>query len=130
MKEVKCPSGAILKVGVAPFTDAKALYQALLKEAKGIAFHNKVELSSLYKDMFCAGFASAEIEKCLWKCMERCTYGEKDLKISPDSFEPVEAREDFLFVCMAVAEENVGPFVKSLYAEYLRLLARSGNSPA
>jgi hypothetical protein len=35
MREVKLKSGAVLKLQAAPFKDAKALYQALLREMKG-----------------------------------------------------------------------------------------------
>ena len=32
MKEVKLPSGAVLIIRLSPFSDSKALYQAVLKE--------------------------------------------------------------------------------------------------
>lgn len=120
MREVKLPSGAILVLNPAPFADSKALYQAVLKEAKGVAFTTKVEMGNVYKDLFCAGFSSPEIEKCLWVCMPRCTYNK--LKITEDTFEPVSAREDFIIVCMEVAKENIHPFVKSLFAEWSNAL--------
>lgn len=120
MKEVKCPSGAVLKITPAPFADAKALYQALLKEGRGIVFNSKQEWGEVLKDMLCTGFSSPEVETKLWVCLERCTYNGTgaDLKITPDSFEPVSAREDFTMVCMEVARENVIPFAKSLYAVF------------
>lgn len=132
MKEIKLPSGATLKVAPAPFAPAKALYQALLKEAKGITISTKREVSELYKDLFCTAFSSPEIEKWLWECMKYCTYdsGKGDLKIGEDTFEPTESRDDFMSVCMEVAKENVLPFAKSLYAEYQRILAMMPSDPA
>lgn len=125
MREIKMPSGATLKVAPSPFAISKALYQALLKEAKGIVISSKTEIPALYKDLFCTALSSPEIEKCLWECMKYCLYdgGKGDLKIGEETFEPIEARDDFMSVCMEVAKENVLPFGKSLYAEYQRILA-------
>lgn len=130
MRKFTCPSGAILQINAAPFAQAKALYQALLREARGIQFSSKMELSALYKDLFCVGFSSPEIERALWECMELCTYnynGKGDLKIDKDSFEPVGARDDYMVVCMEVTKENVLPFVKSLYAEYKNFMGMIDN---
>ena len=121
MREIKLPSGAILKVSPAKFEDSKALYQSVLEELKMISFNSKTELGLIYKDLFCAGFSSKKIELCLWECMKKCTYNNGktgDLKIDQDTFEPVSARDDYIKVCMEVAKENIDPFVKSLYAEY------------
>lgn len=124
MREVKLPSGAVLEVSPSPFAVSKALYQALLKEARGLNISTKAELQSVYKEIFCAGFSSPEIEECLWECFSRCIYRDKRgaLKIDADTFEPVEARDDYMKVCLEVAKENVLPFAKSLYAEYLQML--------
>lgn len=132
MREVKLPSGAVLKITPSPFKEAKALYQALLKEARGIEFSSKTELAALYKDIFCIGFASDEIERHLWECFKRCTYndGKGDLKIDESTFEPMSARDDYMTVCIEVAKENVLPFVKSLYAEYQRISAMTENTQA
>ncbi len=122
MKEVKLPSGAVIKINPAPFADARALYQSVLEEVKGITIFSATEMTSVYKDLFCAGFSSKKIELCLWECMKRCTYnnnsGSGDMKIDQQTFEPISAREDYITVCMEVAKENINPFVKSLYAEF------------
>lgn len=132
MREVKLPSGAILKIHLAPFADAKNLYQSLLRELKEVQLNTKMELASVFKDLFCIGFSSPEIEACLWKCFERCTYnaGQADLKINLGIFEAEAARDDFMTVCMEVAKDNIGPFVKSLYAEYGRMSAMIDKSQA
>ena len=132
MKEMKLPSGAILKIGLSPFSDAKELCQAVLKEVKKLEFSSKTEMSTLYKEIFCAGFSSKNIEKYLWKCMQRCTYndGKGDLKIDDQTFESVTAREDYMSVCIEVAKENIMPFMKSLYAEFQRILATVESTPA
>lgn len=131
-KEVELPSGAKLKITLSPFAVSKALYMALLEEAKGLSFNTKMEVGTLYKDIFCAGFSSPKIEKCIWACLERCTYntGNGDLRITQDTFEPANARQDYLSVCMEVAQENVGPFMKSLYAEFRRRTNATETTPA
>lgn len=129
-KEVKLPSGATLKVQVAPFSDAKALYQAFLEEVKGISITSSTDLASVFKDLACVGFSSKKIEACLEQCFKRCTYdsGKGDLKIDKDTFEPLEAREDYAVVCMTVAKENILPFAKGLYAEYQQILQMIPNA--
>jgi hypothetical protein len=132
LKEIKLPSGALLKINASPFAVSKALYQAILKECKEIDFNSKMEVSTLYKEIFCTGFSSPEIEKCLWECLKRCTYndGKGDLKIDDQTFEPVANREDYMKVCIEVTKENVLPFGKSLYAEFQLILATTENTPA
>lgn len=123
------PSGAVLKIGVSPFEVSKALYQAILEEAKAVAFVSTTEMASVYKDIFCVGLSSKKIEACLWECFKKCIYnsGKGDLKIDKDTFEPVEARSDYVAVCIAVAKENIDPFVKGLYAEYSQFFEMIGS---
>lgn len=133
MREVKLPSGAILKITPAPFADARALYQAVMEEAKGLKLDPNADVDvNLYKDLFCVGLTSKKIESALWDCFKRCTYdsGAGDLKITTDSFEPVERRDDYLTVCFEVAKENVQPFMKSLYAQYSQILGTVQNALA
>ncbi len=120
MREVTLPSGATLKIQVSPFTDSKALYQALLTELKAVHISAAVDMAALYKDLFCTGFSSPLIERCLWKCFERCTV--EGLKIDKDTFEAIERRDDYMTVCLEVTKDNVGPFAKSLFAGYSEFL--------
>ena len=120
MKEIKLPSGAILKLGVSPFGVSRALFQAVLEEVKDLKIASSDEMAAVYKDIFCIGLSSKKIEACLWECFKKVLYCDKrgDLKIDQDTFEPVSARGDYLAVCIAVAKENIDPFVKGLYVEY------------
>lgn len=119
-KEVKLPSGAVLRIQPASFELAKNLYQVVLEEAKSLGLSADTELASIYKDLFCIGFSSKKIEAALNECLKVCTYdsGAGELKIGKDTFEPIEAREDYWQVCIEVAKENIYPFVKSLYVQY------------
>jgi len=129
LKTVKLPSGAVLKITPSPFADAKALYQAILEEARGLKLDPLSEIDvNLWKDLVCVGFSSKKIEAALAKCMERATYN--DLKMDKDTFEPVAARDDYLTVCLEVTKENVMPFMKSLYAQYANILKMVPKNPA
>ncbi len=112
MKEVKLPSGSVLLIGLPPFDVSKKLYQAVLKELRGLEIKVDMQMGNLWKELFCIGFSSPEIEEALWKCFDKCTID--DRRIFKDSFEKAEARADYMSVCVEVAAENIAPFVKSL----------------
>lgn len=127
-KEFELPSGALLKIQLAPFADSKALYQAVLEEMKDIQLNSSDELFNLFKDAACAGFSSKKIEAALEVCFKRCLYN--DLKIDRNTFEPEEARQDFVHVCIYVAQENIMPFLKSLSAQFQQLSATRKSAQA
>lgn len=121
MREVKLPSGAVLKVAPAPFSDAKKLYQALLREFRDVPVSGKVDVGEFIKNLICAGISSQAVDACLEPCMRRCLYN--GAKINDDTFEPIAARDDYMIVIKEVLQENISPFVKSLYAEFRQLLS-------
>jgi hypothetical protein len=125
--EVKLPSGATLKITPGSFLESKNLYQALLSELKVVKLDKeivtKMDEADLIKDLFCVGFSSPLIEAALWPCFKRCTYnpgkpGSADVRIDDATFEPIDAREDYIQVCVEVAKVNVAPFAKSLFASW------------
>ncbi len=126
MKEIKLRSGNTLKIGKVPFAEAKALYQVLLDEAKGVKFSTKDEMPNVFKDVFCVGLSSKRIEAQLQECFKRCQYCDKrgELKIDADTFEPEEARGDYVEACIAVVGEVTAPFLNGLYAEYQTLFEK------
>lgn len=132
MKEIKLPSGAILKIGTTPFSVSKALYQAILEEMKGISLSSELQLNEIIKNIFCVGFSSKKIETALQECLKRCTYnaGNGDLKIEESVFEPLEAREDYSLVCVEVTVENIRPFMKGLFAGFKLVSAMLPNVPS
>ncbi len=119
-ESINLPSGAKLLLVAAPFADAKDLYQAMLREVKGMKLDPREEIDvNFFKDIFCAGFSSKEIEQCLWKCFTRCLIDNS--KITTDTFEPVDKRDDYFMVCFEIAKVNIMPFTKSLYAQYAHI---------
>lgn len=123
MKELVCPSGAVLKLSAAPFANARDLWKAMLSEGKFIELTKESDILNVCKDLFCASFSSPIIEEALWKCLQRCIYnsGKGDLKIDQTSFEDEKCREDYTFVCMEVIKENISPFLKNLSAQFVGL---------
>lgn len=129
MKVITLPSGAELKIDVAPFAVARALYQVILEEMKTVQIDPQQEIdANLYKDLFCIGFSSKKIEQALKECMKRAVYN--GARISDETWEPVEARDDYMKTCLEIAKENIAPFVKSLYAEYSHILEMLMSAPA
>lgn len=120
MRKVSLPSGAELIVNEAPFADAKALFQAVASEMKGLQFDAKKELDTGFmKDLLCTAIASEKIEECLKKCLIRSTYNKE--KITDAIFENnTDARKDYLTVCYEVAKENVYPFLEGPFAGFFQ----------
>lgn len=116
MREVTLPTGAILGLAPAPFDDAKHLYQTLLFEARTLDISFDHELSKQLTKLFIYALSSKAIDQAMVPCLKRCTYNK--LKIDRDTFEEVETREDYIKVLALVAEENITPFMKSLFAEF------------
>jgi hypothetical protein len=130
MKEIKLPSGAILKITHTPFADSWAFNEAVLEEVKALNINSKTDVMEIYKSVLCVGFSSPKIKSALWKCFERCTYnsGKGEFRITQDTFEPEEARQDYTQVCIEVAKYNIGPFVKahsSLFNQAQEILKNS-----
>lgn len=121
-RKVTLPSGSELTVQIATFADSKQLFHMLLEEVRTVPMDPSVELdSNFYKDLVCIGMSSKKIEAALQKCFTRCLYN--GVRIDHTTFESVEARGDYLTVCLEVAEDNIHPFMKNLSAELSRILA-------
>ena len=121
MRKVALPSGKELTVDAVTFADAKELFQAVgffqasLKEMNGLDIPEKKITKEVFKHILTASLCFPMVDKCVWKCFEKCLYD--DVRITPDTFEPVEARGDYLTCCLEVALENTLPFLPSLESE-------------
>jgi hypothetical protein len=124
LRKKTLPSGAVLSMNVAPFKEAKALYQALMKELRSIPIKSDTEFAELWKNLYTAGFSSKEVEEALVACMGTCTYntGPGQEKLTMAVFEDEKNRVDYEDVCIALVEINVLPFANRLYAQYKQLL--------
>lgn len=121
MREVSLPSGATLMVDSAPFSQARALWHAVLGELKAVPITSgATDTGNALKDLLCGAFSSPAVDRALKPCLIRSTYNGQ--KITDETFEPVEARADYVSVCLEVAKDNVLPFGSGLYAVYLQAL--------
>lgn len=117
LREITLPSGRKMEVVPAPFAEAKRLYQAFASEMKKVDLKSMeaMDVNSL-KNAICAMVESSAMEAALWPCVIRCTY--QGQKITAQTFEPLEAREDFMDIYYEVAQENIAPFLKGLFAQF------------
>lgn len=122
MKSVTLPTGAKLDISVSDFVVSKALYQAVCEEAKGVQIDSMDSVLNLSKDAICSLLCSKKVEIALEACMKRVAYNGK--KIDSDTWEPVKAREDYLYACFEVAKENIEPFSKPLMQRFFPLWER------
>lgn len=114
-KIITLTSGATLDVTTLPaFEVSDALYKAFLKDVLLPVAPDRDIDQSLLKDFFCRGFTSEDVKKALWKCMEKALYNGQ--KITKDTFEAEEARQDYIDVCYHVLVRNIEPFMKGLFA--------------
>lgn len=116
-EKIKLPSGAELSFSMAPFADAKELYQIIAKELKEINLDMQAEVDgNFFKGIACTLIGSKEFETATWVCMSKCLYN--GVRFDDDTFEDEKAREDYLEVLYIVAERNIKPFTKNLMQKY------------
>lgn len=120
-EDILLPSGSKLKVTLAPFVVARALYQAVLEELKTFHIDGNDEFDiNFFKDLFCTGFSSKKIEGCLDECLKRVLYN--DRKVTLETWDDVKAREDYFDVLLEVARVNLAPFTRNLLSRYQGIL--------
>ncbi len=93
------PSGAHIEIQTADFEKSFALLQAVKKSM--ISVEDLIGLST-----------SEMVQEPLWACMSVCTYN--GTRITRDTFDPEEARPDYLLVAQEVLLKNMRPFFQSL----------------
>ena len=120
-------SGTELEITLAGFSEAKELYQAILKAAKGVNVTADTEIDvSFLKDIMCELLSNKEVELALYGCMGRVKYGGNRIANVDETFESEVARGDYLEVCKEVALKNVLPFTKNLSALYQDIATEMG----
>lgn len=120
-EKIKLDSGRVLTLGLAPFADARKLYQIASKGMIDFELKASQELDyNFLKNVACFLVSNPEFEDALMECAKKCLYeGEK---VTEDLFEDEKAREDYLEICFHIAKKNIGPFMKTLMQKYSTLL--------
>ena len=120
-------SGAELDITLAPFSEAKRLYQAVLKECKGSKIEAKTEIDyNFIKDLILSVGSSELVDEALKPCLARCTYNKA--RITDELFEGEQARGDYFEIIMEVGKQNLLPFTKGLLSQYAGLLQKITDS--
>jgi hypothetical protein len=124
-------SGAKVKINPAPFGAAISLKSALARELSAAKVDISIDLlNGMQKDINLVDFAkvalivdsSDAVMDRLFDCLIRCSYNGE--KITPGTFEDVDARQDYYEIMIACLKENLSPFFKSLISKLQPFLAR------
>lgn len=128
MIEFKSTSGAKIKINVADFEDAQNLKFAIQKALKAEGFEMKDMSDILSADMWpiaklaMAVDCSKEVNEALWPCLARCSRNGD--KITKQTFEPVDARQDYYEIAVSCIKENVGPLFVGVSAVLKKLFSK------
>jgi len=130
-------SGNLLHVSSSSFEDANSLMKALMKSAKGKAIGDdplKQDLSVL-KDVFIDAVVSDDVERALFKCLERASY--QSVKVTKALFDDPglgeKARGDMFEMYWKCVEVNCGPFfvkIFSVFKDRLKSVGGTQKSPS
>lgn len=132
IKEVDLPSGSKLRIYNIPIDPATELVEAFAAELKMLKLDTSMTVTDLFKDALCSAISSPQIKQRIFKCMSFCTYdsGNGEFKIDKSTFEPLNARKDYLFVMFEVGKETIGPFTNDLALLFSKISELLGKSPA
>ncbi len=135
--EFKSISGKKIVINAADFQDVLELKSAIGRVMSGSDFSFNVDANkSVNEQEFdVAAIAkiallvdsSPEIQDVMFKCLARCTRGGE--KITLNTFEDIDAREDYYEIVIACLKENLRPFFKALLSQlkqFTGILAKAG----
>lgn len=129
--EFKTKSGASIVVNVAPFEDALLLQNLVGNPAMSIRTDvgPEFDIDNTAAAHFMAVVASrADVQAQVMKCLARCSYN--GLAINSKTFEAEAAREDYFEIAVACIQENLSPFVKSLFLQLSGVIEAMKKNPA
>lgn len=130
-QEFKLESGATLEVTMGSFQEANALKNALLTAVKGTkglddavvqAASGGIQNADVgpILDAILGTATSETVERCLFKCFERCLYDK--VKITPDLFDDpkmgLSLRQDYYSIAIKVIQVNCSPFLQGALSLY------------
>lgn len=120
-------SGVKVEIQMASWDVCNRLLKSVMREVEtvkiGLGLGNGVknlaelevneEILNTIKDVAARLIASDAVESILWECFKTVTYRGKRIT-SRETFEPEEARGDYLPIAKEVLVYNLAPFFKSL----------------
>jgi len=120
MNEILLKSGAVLVVNMAPFSSSNKLLKVIMRELKTVDLElENLDLAKIasqdintLKNAVCQLLSSDALEQAVFECMGKCTYNGS--RIVKDTFEPDDARQDYLPCAWEVIKANLRPFFSGL----------------
>lgn len=124
-------SGRVLILQMASFAIASRLMKAVAGELKAVKLGDALKLSGAMtaadlmqadlpvdalKDLVCQLLGSEPVEEAVRECMKGCQYNGEAM--GADTFEPEDARQDYLPAAWEVMTLNLTPFFKSLSSKF------------
>jgi hypothetical protein len=120
MIKVDLPSGAVLDITPLPYEQAWGISQIVAGVIEDIEINiadvdkgdwKATDVLNLKKPL-CKIISNKEVIDAAKQCWERCTYNK--LRIDGQTFEKIEARQDFIYAAFYAIKENISPFFASL----------------
>lgn len=115
-------SGSKLELGMAPFVVGMRLFKTVANELKVVDVQLNLEDMNLrkladkdintFKNAILQLVGSDALEASLFECMKRCLYNGEAINVK--TFEPEDARADYLPVAWEVMKYNLAPFFRNL----------------
>lgn len=120
MNEILLKSGAVLVVNMAPFSASNKLLKVVMRELKTVDLElENLDLAKIatqdintLKNAICQLLASDALEQSVFECMAKCTYNGS--RVVKETFEPEDARGDYLPCAWEVIKANLRPFFSGL----------------
>jgi hypothetical protein len=115
----RAKSGAKIVINPAPFKDAKNLKNAIESESA----RSGVDISNLknFGSLILLVDSSVAFNMAIAPCLLRCT--RNDQKITDETFDAIEARQDYYEILVACVKENVGPLLDGLFSQFTSVMA-------
>ncbi len=128
-------SGSTLEIGIASFASGNRLMKTVARELSSVSFDfnlsNFSDLSgqdiNVLKNAVFQLLQSDALETALMECAKKSLYNGE--KITPQTFEPEDARQDYVPVAWEVMKANLSPFFKGLDLSSLTSEKPSSNAP-
>jgi hypothetical protein len=121
--EFTTQKGSEVRINIADFITSMKLKKAVVEAIK----ESDVDIAHIDLENLKAGAidsilqilltcdSSDKVNDAIFKCLARCTYNSE--KITKETFEEVEAREDYYEIVIACLKENLSPFFKPLFLQ-------------
>ena len=128
-------SGSTLEIGIASFAAGNRLMKTVARELASVSFDfNLSSFSDLsgqdinvLKNAVFQLLQSDALEAALMECAKKSLYNGE--KITPQTFESDDARQDYMPVAWEVMKANLSPFFRGLDLSSLTSAKPSSNAP-